>query len=210
MVNGDRLDAIVPQEPRHPDMMRALGALIVQRSPADSELLPTGDLPVGHIGDGDAIGSSPARVHLTIGGDRHTHPHPGRLLTATVTSPPMSGCRRHLDPTRHDGCWKTRPRPPSRPAADEYVRSRRRLRWPPWNLTFSTRCHRSRARTLSALQTLLEVDVECAEDIVRSSEPLWNAMERAGVLVDSWGGGEFTVILPRVLEFIRSGSWKAR
>lgn len=68
----------------------------------------------------------------------------------------------------------------------------------------------SRAHLVSALQALLEVDVECAEDIVRSSEPLWNAMERAGGLVDSWGGGEFTVILPRVLEFIRSGSWKSR
>jgi hypothetical protein len=68
----------------------------------------------------------------------------------------------------------------------------------------------SLAHLVSALRTLLEVDVECAEDIVRSSEPLWNAMERAGGLVDSWGGGEFTVILPRVLEFIRSGSWKSR
>ena len=68
----------------------------------------------------------------------------------------------------------------------------------------------SRAHLVNTLQTLLEVDVECAEDIVRSSEPLWNAMERAGGLVDSWGGSEFTVILPRVLEFIRSGSWRSR
>lgn len=68
----------------------------------------------------------------------------------------------------------------------------------------------SRAHLVNTLQTLLEVDVECAEDIVQSSEPLWNAMERAGGLVDSWGGGEFTVILPRVLEFIRSGSWRSR
>src|SRR5262249_14953457 len=68
----------------------------------------------------------------------------------------------------------------------------------------------SRAHLVSALQTMLEVDVECTEDIVRASEPLWNAMDRAGGLVDSWGGGECTVILPRVLEFIRSGSWKSR
>ena len=63
----------------------------------------------------------------------------------------------------------------------------------------------SRAHLVSAVRTLLEIDIERAEDIVRSAEPLWNAMERAGGLVDSWGGAEFTVILPRVLEFIRSG-----
>jgi hypothetical protein len=68
----------------------------------------------------------------------------------------------------------------------------------------------SRAYLVGALQMLLEVDVERAEDIVRSAEPFWNAMERAGGLVDSWAGGEFTVILPRVLEFIRSRSWMSR
>jgi hypothetical protein len=43
-----------------------------------------------------------------------------------------------------------------------------------------------------------------AENLVRSAEPLWDAMERAGGLVDSWGGGEFCHIFPRVLAFIRS------
>jgi hypothetical protein len=37
-------------------------------------------------------------------------------------------------------------------------------------------------------------------------EPLWDAMERAGGLVDYWGGGEFCQIFPRVLAFIRSGA----
>jgi hypothetical protein len=31
-------------------------------------------------------------------------------------------------------------------------------------------------------------------------------MERAGGLVDSWGGGEFCHIFPRVLAFIQSGA----
>jgi hypothetical protein len=42
--------------------------------------------------------------------------------------------------------------------------------------------------------------------LVRSAESLWDAMERAGGLVDSWGGGEFCHIFPRVLAFIRSGA----
>jgi hypothetical protein len=33
-----------------------------------------------------------------------------------------------------------------------------------------------------------------------------DAMERAGGLVDSWGGGEFCHIFPRVLAFIQSGT----
>lgn len=47
-----------------------------------------------------------------------------------------------------------------------------------------------------------------AEEIVRSAEPLWDAMEDAGRLVDNWGGGEFVGVLPRVLELIRSGVWR--
>jgi len=53
---------------------------------------------------------------------------------------------------------------------------------------------------------VLEVEAAAAEDLVRSAEPLWGAMERAGGLVDSWGGGEFCNIFPRVLAFIRSGA----
>jgi hypothetical protein len=50
---------------------------------------------------------------------------------------------------------------------------------------------------------VLDVEATTAEDLVRSAEPLWDAMERAGGLVDSWGGGEFCHIFPRVLAFIR-------
>ncbi len=53
---------------------------------------------------------------------------------------------------------------------------------------------------------MLDVEAATAEDLVRSAEPLWDAMERAGGLVDSWGGGEFCHIFPRVLAFIRSGA----
>lgn len=34
--------------------------------------------------------------------------------------------------------------------------------------------------------------------------PFWDAMERAGGLVDSWGGGEFCYVLPRVLSFVQT------
>jgi len=51
-----------------------------------------------------------------------------------------------------------------------------------------------------------DVEAAAAEDLVRSAEPLRDAMERAGGLVDSWGGGEFCHILPRALAFIRSGA----
>lgn len=53
---------------------------------------------------------------------------------------------------------------------------------------------------------VLDVEPATAEDLVRSAEPLWDAMERAGGLVDSWGGGEFCYMFPRVLAFIQSGA----
>jgi hypothetical protein len=36
---------------------------------------------------------------------------------------------------------------------------------------------------------VLDVEAATAEDLVRSAEPLLDAMERAGGLVDSWSGG---------------------
>ena len=42
-----------------------------------------------------------------------------------------------------------------------------------------------------------------AEAIVRASEPLWNAMEEAGGLVDSWGGGEFCHLFPKMCSAIK-------
>ena len=64
----------------------------------------------------------------------------------------------------------------------------------------------SRREVITAVRGVLDVDAATAEDLVRSAEPLWDAMERAGGLVDSWGGGEFCHIFPRVLAFIRSGA----
>jgi hypothetical protein len=64
----------------------------------------------------------------------------------------------------------------------------------------------SRREIVAAVCGVLDVEAATAEDLVRSAEPLWDAMERAGGLVDSWGGGEFCHIFPRVLAFIRSGA----
>ncbi len=64
----------------------------------------------------------------------------------------------------------------------------------------------SRREILAAVCAVLGVDAATAKDLVRSAEPLWDAMERAGGLVDSWRGGEFCHIFPRVLAFIRSGA----
>jgi hypothetical protein len=64
----------------------------------------------------------------------------------------------------------------------------------------------SRNEVVANVQAVLSVDTATAEDIVRSAEPFWDAMERAGGLVDSWGGGEFCYVLPRVLTFIRTAT----
>jgi hypothetical protein len=64
----------------------------------------------------------------------------------------------------------------------------------------------SRREIVAEVCAVLDVEAATAEDLVRSAEPLWDAMERAGGLVDSWGGGEFRHIFPRVLAFIRSGA----
>jgi hypothetical protein len=63
----------------------------------------------------------------------------------------------------------------------------------------------SRSEILAAVCAVLDVESATAENLVRSAEPLWQAMERAGGLVDSWGGGEFCHLFPRVLAFIQSG-----
>ena len=63
----------------------------------------------------------------------------------------------------------------------------------------------SRSEVVAEVRTILGVDADVAEDLIRAAEPLWNALERAGGLVDSWGGGEFCELFPRVLSFIRTG-----
>jgi hypothetical protein len=62
----------------------------------------------------------------------------------------------------------------------------------------------SRRELIAALQVALSVTTEAAEAILRSSEPLWNALEDAGGLVDSWGGGEFCDLFPKMCAVIRS------
>ena len=64
----------------------------------------------------------------------------------------------------------------------------------------------SRSELVAEIRVVLDVDAETAEDLVRSAEPLWDAMERAGGLVDGWGGREFCGLFPRVLAFIRAGT----
>jgi len=62
----------------------------------------------------------------------------------------------------------------------------------------------SRLELIAALKTALGVRTEAAEAILRASVPLWDALEDAGGLVDSWGGGEFCDLFPRMCAVIRS------
>jgi hypothetical protein len=64
----------------------------------------------------------------------------------------------------------------------------------------------SRSEIVSAVRAVLGVDAATAEDLIRAAEPLWEAMERAGGLVDSWGGGEFCHVFPETLAFIRDAA----
>lgn len=62
----------------------------------------------------------------------------------------------------------------------------------------------SRSEVIAAVSAALEVDFEAAEQIVRASEPMWNALEDAGGLVDSWGGGEFCYLFPKMCAAIKA------
>ena len=61
----------------------------------------------------------------------------------------------------------------------------------------------SRQEVVAAVQAALGVDAENAEAILRASEPLWNALEEAGGLVDTWGGSEFCYLFPQMCAVIR-------
>lgn len=61
----------------------------------------------------------------------------------------------------------------------------------------------SRREVIAAVRAELGVDTSNAEAIVRASEPLWNAMEEVGGLVDSWGGGEYCQLFPKMCAVIR-------
>jgi hypothetical protein len=62
----------------------------------------------------------------------------------------------------------------------------------------------SQSEVVAEICALLGVRPDTAEDLLRAAEPLWDAMERAGGLVDSWGGGEFCYVFPKTLAFIRA------
>ena len=61
----------------------------------------------------------------------------------------------------------------------------------------------SRREVVAAVQAALSVNTDDAEAIVRASEPLWDAMEEVGGLVDSWGGGEFCYLFPKMCAAMR-------
>lgn len=61
----------------------------------------------------------------------------------------------------------------------------------------------SRSELVVMLQTTLQVTTQSAENILRSSEPFWNALEDAGGLVDSWGGGEFCMLFEQICALLR-------
>lgn len=62
----------------------------------------------------------------------------------------------------------------------------------------------SRREVLAAVEAALGVTSEDAQTILRASEPLWDAMEHVGGLVDSWGGSEFCHIFSRMVALVRS------
>jgi len=63
----------------------------------------------------------------------------------------------------------------------------------------------SRREVASAVAATLGVSTEDAEAIVCASEPLWDAMEEVGGgLVDSWGGGEFCYLFPKMCAVLKS------
>jgi hypothetical protein len=64
----------------------------------------------------------------------------------------------------------------------------------------------SRREVVAGVRAALGVEADTAEDLIRSVEPLWDALERSGGLVDSWGGGEFCALFPRVLAFISTAA----
>ena len=64
----------------------------------------------------------------------------------------------------------------------------------------------SRREVVAAVGAVLGVNPDDAEVIVRASAPLWDAMEEVGGLVDSWGGGEFCHLFPKMCAVIRSST----
>jgi hypothetical protein len=61
----------------------------------------------------------------------------------------------------------------------------------------------SRRYVVDAVAAALGVSPGGAHRIVRALMPLWQAMEEVGGLVDSWGGGEFCTLFPKMCAVIR-------
>jgi hypothetical protein len=64
----------------------------------------------------------------------------------------------------------------------------------------------SRREIVAAVCAVLDVEAAAAADLVRSAEPLWDAMEGAGGSPTLGAGGEFCHLVPRVLAFIGLGA----
>lgn len=60
----------------------------------------------------------------------------------------------------------------------------------------------SRHEVVAAVRAALGVSTDDAAAIVRASLPLWDTMEEVGGLVDSWGGGEFCELFPKMCSVI--------
>lgn len=61
----------------------------------------------------------------------------------------------------------------------------------------------TRTYLVATLTASLGIDKRAAEKILRASEPFWNAIEQAGPLVDSWGGGEFSYLFPKMMAVLK-------
>src|SRR3954453_19491194 len=59
-----------------------------------------------------------------------------------------------------------------------------------------------RREVVAAVGAALGLNTGDATAIVRASLPLWVAMEEVGGLVDSWGGGEFCYLFPKMCAVI--------
>jgi hypothetical protein len=67
----------------------------------------------------------------------------------------------------------------------------------------------SRREVVAAVRAALGIDKKNAELVLRASEPLWDAMEQVGGLVDTWGGSEFCYLFPKMCAVIRSDAQAA-
>lgn len=61
----------------------------------------------------------------------------------------------------------------------------------------------TRTYLVTTLKASLGINRHAAEKILRASEPFWNTIEQAGPLVDSWGGGEFSVLFPKMMAVLK-------